>query len=76
MSSPLLETAKNLPLADRVELIDALWESVAREGYDPPVPPEQADELDRRLEAHQQNPDNVISWDSIKRDLDNHHTKS
>lgn len=69
MSSVLLDTAKSLPLADRIELIDALWESVAEEGYEPELTPEQATELDRRLAAHRQDPDDVVSWDSIKTDL-------
>ena len=75
MSSALLDTAKSLPLADRIELIEALWESIAREGYEPELTREQAAELDRRLEAHQQNPDDVVSWDSIKTDLENRHQK-
>ena len=75
MSSALLDTAKSLPLADRIELIEALWESIAREGYEPELTREQAAELDRRSEAHQQNPDDVVSWDSIKADLQNRHQK-
>jgi putative addiction module component (TIGR02574 family) len=75
MSSALLDTARNLPLADRIELIEALWESIAREGYEPELTREQAAELDRRLEAHQQDPDDVVSWDSIKADLENRHQK-
>jgi putative addiction module component (TIGR02574 family) len=69
MSSTLLDAAKSLPLADRIQLIDELWESVAREGYEPALTPEQAAELDRRLEAHQRNPAEVVSWESIKADL-------
>ena len=75
MSSNLLDTAKSLPLADRIELIEALWESIAREGYEPELTREQAAELDRRLEAHQRNSGDVVSWDSIKADLENRHQK-
>ena len=76
MSSNFLDTAKSLPLAERIELIEALWESIAQEGYEPPLPAEQAAELDRRLEAHQKNPDDVLSWDTIKTDLQNKYTKN
>ena len=75
MSSALLDTAKSLPLADRIELIEALWESIAREGYEPDLTREQAAELDRRLEAHQQDPGDVVAWDSIKTDIENRHHK-
>ena len=69
MSSTFVDTAKLLPLAERIELVEALWESITREGYKPPLTPEQAAELDRRLEAHRRNPNDVISWESIKNDL-------
>ncbi len=69
MNSALLDTAKNLPLADRVELIEALWESIAQEGYQPELTPEQAAELDRRLEAHRLDPQDVVSWESVKAGL-------
>lgn len=75
MSSTLLDAAKSLPLADRIELIDGLWESVAGEGYEPALTPEQAVELDRRLEAHQRNPADVVAWESIKADLGNRQQK-
>ena len=69
MSSNVADLAKHLPLAERVELIETLWQSIAEEGYEPPLTSEQAAELDRRLEAHRRNPDDVISWDSIKEDF-------
>lgn len=69
MDSRLVEAARALPLKQRVELIDTLWETVAAEGYEPPLTQEQAEELDRRLAAHRRNPDDVISWESIKEEL-------
>ena len=65
MDSPLVQQARALPLEQRVELIDALWETVAAEGYEPPLTHQQAEELDRRLAAHRRNPDDVIPWESI-----------
>ena len=75
MSSSVLDTAKSLPLAERIELIEALWESIAREGYEPPLTSEQAAELDRRLEAHRRNPNGVVPWESIKAELNNKYAK-
>ena len=69
MSTQFIEDAKRLPLPERVELVEALWESIAAEGYEPALTAQQADELDRRLEAHHRNPDDVVSWDSIKANL-------
>jgi putative addiction module component (TIGR02574 family) len=69
MSSNLVDTVRRLPLAERIELVEALWESMTQEGYEPPLTPEQAAELDRRVEAHRRNPNDVVSWESIKEDL-------
>jgi putative addiction module component (TIGR02574 family) len=66
MSSNFVDTVNSLPLAERIELVEAVWESITEGGYEPPLTPEQSDELDRRLEAHQRNPNDVISWESIK----------
>ncbi|MGZ5436054.1 MAG: addiction module protein [Pyrinomonadaceae bacterium] len=69
MNSQLVNDARELPLAEQIELIDALWESIVKQGYQPPLTPEQSVELDRRLVAHRRNPDDVFSWDSIKREI-------
>ena len=74
MNSELVSIAINLPLAERIELIDLLWESIAEQGYEPPLTAEQATELDRRLEAHRRNPGDVVSWDSIKEGILNRYS--
>lgn len=69
MNSRFVKAAQALPLSEQIELIDALWESITKHGYEPPLTSEQAAELDRRLEAHRQQPDDVVSWDSIKQEI-------
>jgi len=69
MNSSLVNEARSLPLSDRVELIDALWESIVEDGYEPSLTPEQTAELKRRLDAHRRNPDDVVSCESIKSEL-------
>jgi putative addiction module component (TIGR02574 family) len=76
MSTNVLEAAKNLPLPERLELLDALWESVIEEGYDPPITNAQAKEIDQRLKAHERNPDDVVEWKTIKTELDSRFGKS
>lgn len=70
MSANVIEAAKNLSLPERLELMDALWESIVEEGYEPPITEAQAEELDRRLEAHKQDPDDVSAWEDIKTEFD------
>ena len=76
MSADLLETAKTLPLPERIELFDALWESIAKDGYEPPLSPAQAAELDKRLEAHRSDPNKVVSWDQIKEEAEAKHGRN
>ncbi len=73
MNATLLETAKKLPLAERVELAEALWENIAAEGYEPPIIPAQAAELDRRLEEHRRHPEAGIPWEQVKGGLEKKH---
>ncbi len=39
MNADLLEAAKALPLPERIELAEALWESITGEGHEPPLTP-------------------------------------
>jgi putative addiction module component (TIGR02574 family) len=69
MNAALLEAVKSLPLPDRLELVDAVWESIAAEGYEPPLSESQSAELQRRLEEHRQNPASGIPWETVKAEL-------
>ncbi|HMJ63894.1 MAG TPA: addiction module protein [Candidatus Binatia bacterium] len=70
MNADLLQAAKALPLPERIELAEALWDSIAEEGYEPPVTPAQAAELERRLDEHRRDPSTAIPWAQVKADLD------
>jgi putative addiction module component (TIGR02574 family) len=76
MSTNILDTAKSLPLAERIELVEALWESIIQDGHEPELTTAQREELDQRLAAHEKHPDDVVSWESVKRDLEGKYGKS
>ncbi|HTS16766.1 MAG TPA: addiction module protein [Verrucomicrobiae bacterium] len=44
-------------------------------GCDPQVTPSQQAELDRRLKAHAENPDDVVPWEVVKASLDTKYGK-
>lgn len=73
MNMELLATAKALPLPERIELAEALWDSITQEGYQPPLRPAQAAELDRRLEDHRRDPQAAIPWEQAKAELEQKH---
>ena len=60
MNAILLDAAKALPLSERIELAEALWENIAEAGYEPSMSEAQAEELDRRVEEHRRNPQAAI----------------
>jgi putative addiction module component (TIGR02574 family) len=75
MSTSILDTARALPLSERIELVDALWESIIQDGYEPNLTAAQAEELDRRLTAHEKNPDDVVAWETVKAELESKYGK-
>ena len=53
-----------LSTAEKFELLDALWKDL--EANAPSLSTEQAEELDRRVAAYEQNPSAVVSWEQVK----------
>jgi putative addiction module component (TIGR02574 family) len=70
VNADLLEAAKALPLPERIELAEALWEDITKAGYEPPLTPAQAAEIDRRIEEHRKNPASAIPWEQVKAELE------
>ena len=57
-----------LPVEQRVELVQEIWDSIAHEmGLLPPTPDERI-ELERRVAEDKASPENVSIWDEIKSD--------
>lgn len=64
MSTHISDTARGLPISERIELVEALWESIIQDGYEPELTTAQAEELDHRLAAHEKNPEDVVAWET------------
>jgi len=58
---------ENLSAAEKVELLDAVWESLEADAL--PLTEAQRAELDYRIARHEQNPSDVIPWEQVKADL-------
>jgi putative addiction module component (TIGR02574 family) len=61
------ESIRDLTAQQRLDAIALLWESL--EENEMPLTQAQADELDRRLGLHLQNPKAVISWQDFEPNL-------
>jgi len=74
----LINTAKSLPVADRLDLIDELIESVEQDAG--VLSPESEKELERRYQAYLANPTDGQPWEvmreRIQRSLDEARARS
>jgi putative addiction module component (TIGR02574 family) len=55
-----------LPASERLALAQDLWDSVTAEVEKAPLTEAQTQEVDRRLAAHQANPQAAISWEQVE----------
>lgn len=69
MSIDLAELRK-LSVAERIQLAEDLWDSIAAEGDQVPgLTAAQSQELRRRLLAHDADPSTAVPWDSVRAEL-------
>ena len=57
-----------LPRAERSALVQALWDSIAREGPVFPMSEARRCELERRADEDDASPDDLIPWEQVKAD--------
>ena len=61
-----LEDILHLSVSERLDLLEEIWDSIAASLEALPLTEAQRAELDRRLQAHAQNPEDVETWDEVK----------
>ena len=71
MSTDLLEEARRLSPRDRLQLIEALWDTLSDE--DVPVTAEERALLDARISDLEANPDDQSPWSEVKARLEQRH---
>jgi toxin ParE1/3/4 len=66
-----LEQLRQLPVAERLQLVEDLWDTIADEASDEALPlsPDLAAELDRRLAEHEANPRAARPWAEVRADV-------
>ena len=65
----LLTTILELPISDRLQLVQEIWDSIYACPELLPVTDAQKTELDRRLESHAQVPTQGVSWSALRQRL-------
>ena len=63
----LLHELLKLSPAERIQLAEDLWDSVAADPANlPPLTEEQIAEIERRIAEHERDPSTALSWDDIR----------
>jgi len=55
-----------LPVAERLQLVEDLWDSIAEVPEAIELSEDQRTELDRRLEAYHEDPESGSPWNEVK----------
>jgi putative addiction module component (TIGR02574 family) len=58
-----------LPLAERLQLVEDLWDSIAAEGGAPPVDEAVIRELHERAARYDADPASAAGWDEVQRKM-------
>ena len=66
-SEAIFKEARALPFAEQIELCRTLWDGIATSHE---LTPGEAELIDRRLQDHFENPDDVVSLAEVKAKLD------
>lgn len=61
-----LNEIKSLSIEERIRFVQAIWDSIAAEQTYPDLTAAQKQEMDRRINDYETNPDNVMTWEEIK----------
>lgn len=70
MAQSLSDVAiKQLSIAERLDLISTLWDSIPDSLEELPIPEWHREELERRLAAADAGPDAAIPWEEVKERL-------
>jgi putative addiction module component (TIGR02574 family) len=68
--SETMHDFSHLSLAERIQLVEDLWDSIATEGSAAvALSDAQREELRRRAQVHDADPDGVVPWDHVRTEL-------
>lgn len=72
MNNSLPPEILKLNIAERIQLVEDIWDSISTTTQEIDLTEAQKTELDNRLEAFKQNPESGSTWEQVKQRLQNH----
>lgn len=70
MNIQLLDEARKLSVPERIELVEAIWDSVHQSQNNIPLSPSQIALLEQRLAAYEADPSAGTPWDEVQARLE------
>lgn len=67
--SPQLTEILRLSIAERILLVEAIWDSIAAENNQYKITDQELTILQERYEEYKTNPSNSLSWDEVKKNI-------
>jgi len=65
-----IDDYKTLSVAERIQLVEDIWDSIATEAPDSlQLSGADKEELHRRVEAHRADPSDAIAWEQVREKL-------
>ena len=66
MKAMTLDEALQLPIPERIRVVETIWDSIVEHPEALPLTDEQKSELDRRLDALEKDPAAGLSWPEVR----------
>jgi len=66
MSALVKADVLSLSVPERIQLVEDIWDTIAEVPEEVDLSPEQKAELDHRLDAYHQNPDEGAPWGMVR----------
>lgn len=63
------EEISKLGLSEKLQLVEDIWDSIAADNTEIPMPERQKDELDRRYKEYKGGNMELHSWEEVHKDL-------
>ncbi len=67
-----IEDIKKLSIAERILIVEDIWDTISTSEEELPITDEQKKELDSRLESYNKNPDEGKSWKEVRDNIRSH----
>ena len=64
------EELRRLSVAERIQLVDEIWDSILSEDHEVPLTEAQRRELDRRLQEYAKDPAAGRPWEDVRKSLE------